>query len=87
MFRWNPLDHANEYRATAKRHREKGGGRVGPTFTTTRALVAFRGGDPVEGSWDRLAMQVKADWRFARDEALEAFRFAVYPERYELIEL
>jgi hypothetical protein len=32
-------------------------------------------------------MQVKAAWRHDCREAQEAFRFAVYPERYELIEL
>ena len=43
--------------------------------------------DPVEGSWERLAMQVRAAWRHDCREAQEAFRFAVYPERYEPIDL
>jgi hypothetical protein len=32
-------------------------------------------------------MEIRAAWAFDRKEAQEAFRFAVYPERYELIEL
>lgn len=58
-----------------------------PTGTPAPGWVVKRRPDPETGSWERLAAEVSRDWKFARDEALEAFRFAVYPERYEAIEL
>ena len=58
-----------------------------PVGKPAAGWVAKRRPDPVHGSVERLVMEIRAAWAFDRKEAQEAFRFAVYPERYELIEL
>jgi hypothetical protein len=58
-----------------------------PTGKPAAGWNRTRRPDPAAGSWERLAMEVRAAWRFDCREAQEAFRFAVYPERYEPIDL
>ena len=56
------------------------------TGTCAKGWKATKRPDPPKGSWEYLTMKVRAEWRFERNEAIEAYRFAVYPERYEAIE-
>lgn len=72
-----------EGRAVAQDRRNRGQ----PTGKPAKGWGKVQRIDPERGSWERLAMQVRADWDHARNEAQEAFRFAVYPERYDVIEL
>lgn len=45
-----------------------------PTGAPALGWVVSRRPDPVAGTRERLTAEVSRDWKFARDEALEAFR-------------
>jgi hypothetical protein len=72
-------------RAVAMAARNRGLSVGKPAAGWTRKLTDYAPVDP--SSWEFLAMQVRAAWRHDCREAQEAFRFAVYPERYEPIDL
>jgi hypothetical protein len=69
----------------AMERRNKGLPTGKPAAGWNRKLSDYAPVDP--RSWEFLAMQVRAAWRHDCREAQEAFRFAVYPERYEPIDL
>lgn len=77
-FNWNPLDDAEIHKAVAmdRRNRGKPSGKPAAGWNWKRR-------EPAPGTVDRLLSEIKCKWEWTRSEALEDYRFAVYPERYE----
>lgn len=76
-FRWNALDHADEYRAAAKARRERGGSTVRIVASTARLGLA-----PVVAAERAEILAVIAARSLAADAAENAAR-AAFPDRYE----
>lgn len=76
-YRYSALSRADEYRQAALDARNEGRG------STIRVIRTARADDPKAGSWERIAVECRLGFRGSMAEALEAFRFTCYPERYE----
>ena len=73
MFRWNALDHAEEYKSIALKTAARGGNTV-RVFETTAHMHKRADACPNR----RAVAELKSGWQFAKGEAIEAFRFAVH---------
>lgn len=76
------IEKAEAYRAAAKRRREAGGSTV-TVYATSSAMYAARGGNVGPGTWEHCLAEARARWSSANGDALEDYRRAVFPERYE----
>lgn len=77
------IDNAEQLRANAKRRRDEGRGSTVKVYATSAAMYAARGGNVGPGTWDHVLAEARARWECARGDAIEDYRRAVYPERYE----
>lgn len=87
MYRWSALDDADAHRAAAmdRTNRGHGSGKHGhQVYATSRAMDQARGGTP-EG--EQVAYAMVQRWRIDRDNALHAFRVALYGDEFEAVEL
>lgn len=76
------LDEQHRANAAERRNRGAGGSTV-RVYATTRAMFAHRD----ETAGDEARHVARAGWRVARDSAREAFRFALYGDVFEGVEL
>lgn len=77
--RYWALDHAEEFHIVALAKRNAG--RLGTIRKLKRSDLAP---SPARGSWEELAQATRRRLQCDMAEALECFRFACFPERYEL---
>lgn len=78
------IDNAEQYQANAKRRRDSGRGSVAKVYATSAAMYAARGGNVGPGTWEHCLVEARSRWELARGDAIEDYRRAAFPERYDL---